>query len=33
MIYEVNAFDLDHMLDWYVKQNDNENNLEYVTFI
>ena len=33
MIYEVNAFDLDHMLDWYVKQNDNEKILEYVSFI
>jgi hypothetical protein len=33
MIYEVNAFDLDHMLDWYVEQNENERKLEYVTFI
>ena len=33
MIYEVNAFDLDHMLDWYVEQNENERNLEYLTFI
>ena len=33
MIYEVNAFDLDHMLDWYVEQNEDERNLEYVSFI
>ena len=33
MIYELNAFDLDHMLDWYVEQNENERNLEYLTFI
>ena len=33
MIYELNTFDLDHMLDWYVEQNENERNLEYVNFI
>ena len=33
MIYEVNAFDLDHMLDWYVEQNEDERHLEYVSFI
>jgi len=33
MIYEVNAFDLDQMIDWYVKQNEDERNLEYITFI
>ena len=33
MIYELNTFDMDHMIDFYVKQNEDERNLEYVTFI
>ena len=33
MIYEMNTFNLNHMLDWYIEHNKNERKLEYVNFI